>query len=101
MGLCQSDASAKADREKQKQIEKQQLKKAKSEDQIYKLLLLGPGESGKSTLFRRLKTLYGDGYTDKDRLTLKSAIFNNTISFIQALVVKVHFYQNLSTLEYL
>jgi len=35
--------------------------------QINKLLLLGTGESGKSTLFKQMIKLYGVGFSDQDR----------------------------------
>ena len=42
---------------------------------VKKLLFLGSGGSGKSTLFKQLRTLHGTGYLDKDRMQFKDHIF--------------------------
>lgn len=54
--------------------------------QINKLLLLGAGESGKSTLFKQMITIYGSGYPEKERRTFKSIIHNNVISSMKTLL---------------
>lgn len=45
-----------------------------------KLLLLGAGESGKSTIFKQMKLLYGRGFNDDDRRDWVPKIHMNTIS---------------------
>ena len=40
---------------------------AKDDRQIKKLLLLGPGNSGKSTFFKQLLQIHGDGFNDPKR----------------------------------
>jgi len=35
--------------------------------QVNKLLLLGAGDSGKSTLFKQMKSIYGPGFTERER----------------------------------
>lgn len=55
-------------------------------EKVLKLLWLGPGESGKSTLFRRVKSKYGDAYTEDDRLGYRVPISNNVIIFMKTLV---------------
>lgn len=47
---------------------------------------VGTGDSGKSTLFKQLRTLYGDGYSDADRGRFALLISDNTICSMQALI---------------
>lgn len=52
---------------------------------VKKLLLLGAGESGKSTLFKQMVDLYGTGFTEKDVLEYVCVVYNNTISSMKTL----------------
>lgn len=54
--------------------------------QRIKLLLLGAGESGKSTIFKQMRILYGKGFAEEDRRNFKPVIFSNTLLSIKALV---------------
>jgi len=56
------------------------------ENRIRKMLLLGAGESGKSTLFKQMLDLYGTGFTDKEIMGYINVIANNLISAAKALV---------------
>jgi len=58
----------------------------KEEAAIHKLLLLGAGESGKSTLFKQMVTIYGTGFTEKDRRSSIPIIHRNLVSSIEELV---------------
>ncbi|ODA83745.1 hypothetical protein RJ55_02260 [Drechmeria coniospora] len=44
-----------------------------------KLLLLGAGESGKSTILKQMKLIYSQGFNTHERLEWKPVIFNNII----------------------
>lgn len=57
--------------------------KAKSE---VKLLLLGAGESGKSTFFKQVKILYEDGYSKEALLNYKNAIYANVLTTIGSMI---------------
>lgn len=71
---------------KSKDIESQNLKDRQKERQIKKLLLLGAGESGKSTFFKQITSIYGRGYDDDERATFRSVVHQNVISGIQVLI---------------
>jgi len=59
-----------------------------------KLLLLGAGGSGKSTLFRQLK-IRNYGMSDRERRSFRATIYSNIVSAIQTLVLKrEEFYKN-------
>jgi len=93
MGLCQGspDDSEKTSQEKfEKVVSKEQDKKLKEDQaldqEVNKLLLLGAGESGKSTLFKQMNNIYGTGFPEEDRKNYEYIIYNNIISSMQALV---------------
>ena len=48
---------------------------AKREAEKIKLLLLGAGESGKSTVFKQMKVIYGDQYSDAERKQQRPTIY--------------------------
>jgi len=58
------------------------------EEKVNKLLLLGAGESGKSTLFKQMITLYGPGFSEEERKTYREIIFSNVITNIKTLCVQ-------------
>jgi len=51
-----------------------------------KLLLLGAGESGKSTLAKQMKIIHLQGFSDQERNTYKPTIVNNIIVSMKTLV---------------
>jgi GTPase SAR1 family protein len=51
-----------------------------------KLLLLGAGESGKSTIAKQMKIIHLQGFTEQERITYRSIIFNNIIGSIRVLI---------------
>ena len=50
-----------------------------------KLLLLGAGESGKSTVFKQLRLLYGEGYTEQEKMHFGVYIKQNIIETMDLL----------------
>jgi len=59
--------------------------------------LLGAGESGKSTLFKQMITIYGKGYTDEERKSFTTIVWNNTIQAIKTLSEKSEIYGKVKT----
>jgi len=55
-------------------------------DQEVKLLLLGAGESGKSTIAKQMKIIHLQGFTAEERSTYKTIIYNNVITSMKALI---------------
>jgi len=92
MGNCIEHESAE---EKQKKLEAKENSRRiervmgtahTAEQQVNKLLLLGAGESGKSTLFKQMITIYGKGYPESERKTFTNIIYNNIITSMKILV---------------
>jgi len=52
-----------------------------------KILLLGPGESGKSTIFKQMKILYGGNFTQDELEQNRPVVFSNVLANMR-LVVK-------------
>jgi len=94
MGLCgstENDSDKTAQEKLEKVISKENDKRLKDDQaldqEINKLLLLGAGESGKSTLFKQMVTIYGTGFPEEERKNYEYIIYNNIIYSMQALVV--------------
>jgi len=49
------------------------------EAKVIKMLLLGAGESGKSTIFKQMKIINKEGYTEKERKEFIGVVASNTI----------------------
>jgi guanine nucleotide-binding protein G(i) subunit alpha len=69
MGNCAGGPSAEEleKAQKAKEIEEMIAKQEQIERDKVKLLLLGAGESGKSTVFKQMKLIYGAKYSDAER----------------------------------
>jgi len=79
MGLCGSSltASEKEERSLDRKIMEEQKKQQKEDELKIKLLLLGAGESGKSTIFKQIKKIYGDGFSQEEQQQFTNVIYGN------------------------
>lgn len=65
-----------------------ELKEMNREDRSeIKLLLLGPGDSGKSTLVKQVKILHTNGFNDIERQSYRPIIYSNIVFNIKSLCV--------------
>jgi len=53
---------------------------------VVKLLLLGAGESGKSTIAKQMKIIHLQGFTDEEKLSYKAIIYSNLIGSMRSLL---------------
>lgn len=68
-------------------IDREIIEAHQHEQSISKLLLLGAGESGKSTLFKQMMAIYGSAFkTEEDRLPFKPIIHNNVLTSMKTLI---------------
>mmetsp|Transcript_25712 Transcript_25712/g.50663 ORF Transcript_25712/g.50663 Transcript_25712/m.50663 type:complete len:370 (+) Transcript_25712:36-1145(+) len=86
MGVCaSSDLSAEQLKAQQEAIEvskrlEQKLNQMSQEEQeVYKLLLLGTGDSGKSTLFKQMTDIYGPGFTERQLTDARHIVYGNAV----------------------
>lgn len=89
MGLCSSDQNTKqalAEDKARSIATDRQLQLSQREDSLVnKLLLLGAGESGKSTLFKQMQTIYGKGFSDAERKNFVHIVHANVVYAMQVL----------------
>uniref|UniRef100_A0A914DK32 Uncharacterized protein n=1 Tax=Acrobeloides nanus TaxID=290746 RepID=A0A914DK32_9BILA len=78
MGNCQSqDEKELAD--KTKNIDRELMQQHLAQQKVVKLLLLGAGECGKSTVLKQMRILHDHGFSEEEMLKQKSVVFNNTV----------------------
>jgi hypothetical protein len=86
MGICPSHLTPEQNQElgNSKLIDRQMREAAERESAKIKLLLLGTGESGKSTLFKQMRILYGNGFSPDDLVRYKWHIWANIIECMRS-----------------
>uniref|UniRef100_H2Y1Q1 Uncharacterized protein n=1 Tax=Ciona intestinalis TaxID=7719 RepID=H2Y1Q1_CIOIN len=67
-------------------IDKQLKKDQEAARKEVKLLLLGAGESGKSTIAKQMKILHQDGFSESERINFKPVVFANTVQSMVAIL---------------
>src|SRR6056300_1755627 len=87
MGACLSSGSAedKAAAKASREIEKLMSKQKEIHNAKVKLLLLGAGESGKSTIFKQMRVLFGAPLTEDEKQQITPVVYNNTITSMKIL----------------
>lgn len=88
MGLCSAKLTEeeRVEMSRSKGIEKNLDKSKEEEAQKIKLLLLGAGESGKSTVFKQMRILYSKGYSEDELRSFIPIIHGNVMSSIKTLI---------------
>ena len=71
---------------------------------LNKILMLGPGESGKSTIVKQMRIIHGAGYSEIERMNFRSIVHINAIegldSILQAREKLQISFEDHSTLQY-
>lgn len=75
----------KLQKQRNEAIERELAKSNRKEQNVKSVLLLGAGESGKSTLFKQMIAIYGSGFPERERKPYKPLIHENTINAMQRL----------------
>eukprot|EP00012_Vannella_robusta_P005862 CAMPEP_0206193762 /NCGR_PEP_ID=MMETSP0166-20121206/6770_1 /ASSEMBLY_ACC=CAM_ASM_000260 /TAXON_ID=95228 /ORGANISM="Vannella robusta, Strain DIVA3 518/3/11/1/6" /LENGTH=307 /DNA_ID=CAMNT_0053610557 /DNA_START=65 /DNA_END=985 /DNA_ORIENTATION=- len=92
MGSCISkDAPASANPEEKKRneaIEKELRQEKRAQEQRVILLLLGAGESGKSTFAKQMKIIFLNGYTEDELISYRNIIRSNCIMGMRTLLLE-------------
>lgn len=82
MSCCTEDEETKQNRRIQKDLHHDRKKTSRT----VKLLLLGAGDSGKSTIAKQMKIIHLDGFSDEERLGYKTTIANNILTAMRTLI---------------
>ncbi|XP_026533019.1 guanine nucleotide-binding protein G(t) subunit alpha-3-like [Notechis scutatus] len=69
-----------------RELEKRLKEDAIKDSRTVKLLLLGAGESGKSTIVKQMKIIHNHGYTDQECEEYKLVVYSNTLQSILSIV---------------
>ncbi|KAL6867741.1 hypothetical protein ACP4OV_015765 [Aristida adscensionis] len=78
--LNEADAAENA---KSAEIDRRILQETKAEQHIHKLLLLGAGESGKSTIFKQIKLLFQTGFDEAELRSYTPVIHANVYQTVK------------------
>ncbi|KAF9141188.1 MAG: guanine nucleotide-binding protein subunit alpha [Linnemannia gamsii] len=85
MGCCISQED-KEGRSRNEDIENQLRRDRMQMRNEVKMLLLGAGESGKSTILKQMKLIHDGGYSKEEREAFKEIIFSNTVQSMRVIL---------------
>ncbi|XP_040929101.1 guanine nucleotide-binding protein G(q) subunit alpha-like isoform X2 [Betta splendens] len=86
MGACCLSPEAKEARRINEEIERELRRYKKETRREFKLLLLGTGESGKSTFIKQMRIIHGRGYSEEDRRSYTRLVYQNIFTAVQAMI---------------
>jgi hypothetical protein len=73
-------------REMSKRIDSELKAEKRGNNAEVKLLLLGAGESGKSTFAKQMQIIHKNGFTEEERLTQRPVIYCNILDSMKKLI---------------
>lgn len=85
MGLCLSTEDKESKRRNQAIEDDLKRDKMMLKNEV-KMLLLGAGESGKSTILKQMKLIHDNGYNNEERAVFKEIVFTNTVQSMKAIL---------------
>jgi len=85
MACCLSE-EAKEQKRINQEIEKQLRKDKRDARRELKLLLLGTGESGKSTFIKQMRIIHGSGYSDEDKRSFIKLVYQNIFMAMNSMI---------------
>lgn len=83
---CLTSKEDKVANQRSKQIDLRLRSEGENASKQVKLLLLGAGESGKSTFVKQIKIIHENGYTHEECLSFVPVVHNNTIQSLMAII---------------
>ncbi|XP_064153135.1 guanine nucleotide-binding protein subunit alpha-14-like [Anguilla rostrata] len=86
MACCCLSAEDRENKRINEEIERRLRQDKKDSRRELKLLLLGTGESGKSTFIKQMRIIHGSGYTDEDKRGFIRLVFQNIFTAMQSMI---------------
>lgn len=86
MLCCNQSEEQREATSRSKEIEKSLKQDGDKAQKQVKLLLLGAGESGKSTIVKQMKIIHDHGFSEEDHKRFKPVIYSNTIMSLIAML---------------
>ncbi|XP_063072763.1 guanine nucleotide-binding protein G(s) subunit alpha-like [Engraulis encrasicolus] len=86
LGSQSEKKAQRAAKRRSKEIDKQLQKDRRLFKATHRLLLMGPEESGKSTIVKNLRILYGDGFNEEEKKQMVQHIRSNIKEAIRTIV---------------
>ncbi|RVE73395.1 hypothetical protein OJAV_G00048950 [Oryzias javanicus] len=83
---CTVSQEEKAAADRSKMIDKNLREDGEKAAREVKLLLLGAGESGKSTIVKQMKIIHEDGYSEDECKQYRAVVYSNTVQSIMAII---------------
>ena len=82
MGCTNSTPEEAAAKQRSANIDRELRASGREAESTIKLLLLGAGESGKSTFVKQMKIIHGDGYNVEELRSYKSTVHSNVLTSV-------------------
>ncbi|CAB1318069.1 unnamed protein product [Coregonus sp. 'balchen'] len=86
VGACCLSEEGKEARRINDEIERQLRRDKKDSHSEFKLLLLGTGESGKSTFIKQMRIIHGTGYSEDDKRGFTKLVYQNIFTALQTMI---------------
>ncbi|EHK99877.1 putative Guanine nucleotide-binding protein subunit alpha [Glarea lozoyensis 74030] len=83
---CGMSTEEKEGKQRNEEIENQLKRDKMLQRNEIKMLLLGAGESGKSTIIKQMKLIHEGGYSRDERESFKEIIFSNTVQSMRVIL---------------
>ncbi|CAF1431002.1 unnamed protein product [Rotaria sp. Silwood1] len=84
--MCCLSAEAREQKQINREIEKQLRLDKKNQRRELKLLLLGTGESGKSTFIKQMRIIHGTGYSEEDKRAFVKLVYQNIFMAMHSMI---------------
>ncbi|XP_075231446.1 guanine nucleotide-binding protein G(q) subunit alpha isoform X1 [Lycorma delicatula] len=86
MACCCQSEEAREQKRINQEIERQLRRDKRDARRELKLLLLGTGESGKSTFIKQMRIIHGAGYSDEDKRGFIKLVYQNIFMAMQSMI---------------